>query len=295
LLTIAFEEGKHAILHAASKNTKPIIQSMFGELTVLGFLSLFTFCVTQMGEFERFSMRIFGPEVKENLLEIFENVHYTLFGVMIFFVSSVLPAVHGTKMTEDDWYLMDMTCRSADHVRGVADILHAAQRIASTSKASSTWMSYLLHTTCACTTKNSADFYVDLALFYGIRNEFLLDRSLDPPFEPSEDSALHQDFNFALYLSRSRGNSVAHLVELEDKTWLFFGAVTIFCYIVLLLTKYNIHASSQGALLLLQIMRNYSLLTNSIITMWVSRFLLGCGTQRDGLTSSFETTLTIVF
>ncbi|KAG7366363.1 EF hand domain containing protein [Nitzschia inconspicua] len=239
LLTIAFEEGKHRILHAATKNTQPIIQSLFGELTVLGFLSLFTFCVTRMGEFERLSVRIFGQQEEQELLEIFELVHYMLFGVMVFFVVSVLGVVHGTKKTEEDWFLMDLACRSADHVRGVADKLHAAQKMASAQKESTTsWFSYLLHT---CTSTNSSNFYVDLGLFAGIRNEFLLDRALVPPFDPAENTGLDQDFNFSSYLSHSLGHNLAHIVELEDKTWLFLGLLTILYYVVLTLTNCKMH------------------------------------------------------
>lgn len=212
---------------------------MFGELTVLGFLSLFTFCVTQMGEFERLSVKIFGHQEEEELLEIFESVHYMLFGVMIFFVSSVLLVVHGAKKTEENWFLMDLACRSANQIPGVADKLHAAQRLSSEKKVSTSWLSFLLH---SYTTSDSSNFYVDLGLFCGIRNEFLLDRSLDPPFEPAaKDSGLDQEFNFGQYLGHCLGNGLAHFVELEDKTWLFLGLLTICYYILLLLTNNNTH------------------------------------------------------
>jgi Ca2+-binding EF-hand superfamily protein len=232
VLTIIFEEGKHMILHAANKNTQPVVQSLFGELTVLGFLSLFTFCVTQLGFFERLSIKVFGEEEKMELLEIFEQVHFMLFGVMIFFVASVLVLILGDRRTEENWLLMDVACRSDDEVQGVADKLHAAQRMSSATKVTS-WGSFLLQSL------RRENFYVDLGLYCGLRNEFLLERSLNPPFEPAEKRKLGNDFNFGQYLSHCLGHNLSHVVELDDKTWAFFGILTLVYYILLVVTGSN--------------------------------------------------------
>ena len=240
LLTIAFEEAKHTIIHAADKNTKPVVQSLFGELTVLGFLSLFTFCVTQLGFFEQLSVRIFGEEEREELLEIFEKVHYMLFGVMIFFVFSVLVLIIGARKTVDRWLLlMDVMCRSAGDVRGAADKLHAAQRLMWEHRgaAVSSWGSFLLNSF------HRPNFYVDLGLYCGMRNEFLLDRSPYPPFEPAAKNRLDNHFNFGQYLAHCLGNNLSRVVELDDKTWAFFGFLTIVYYVLLVSTGSNMRVS----------------------------------------------------
>lgn len=62
LLTIAFEKIKESIEESVNRSLKPIIQSLFGEITVLGFLSLFTFVITKLGVFDVVSVHIFGEE-----------------------------------------------------------------------------------------------------------------------------------------------------------------------------------------------------------------------------------------
>ena len=52
----------------------PIIEVLFGTVTVLGFLALFTFCVTKTGFFEVLSIRSFWEEREEEPIELFELV-----------------------------------------------------------------------------------------------------------------------------------------------------------------------------------------------------------------------------
>lgn len=220
---------------------KPIIASLFGEMTVLGFLSLFTFCVTQLGAFETMSIHLFGDGGEEELLEIFEAVHYMLFGVMVFFVMTVLMLVKGAQRTEEDWFLMDLACRSPDYIQelggdgGVHDGSSTRGKRGYHSPAESkTWRSFLVRSLLSTTKSN---FHIDLILFYGIRTEFILERSLVPPFEPATDNGLDNDFNFGRYLSICLGHTFSHVVELEDKTWAFFGLLTILYYGLLMITS----------------------------------------------------------
>jgi hypothetical protein len=74
VLKIAFEKAKEHIEESADHNMKPIIGSLLGEMTVLGFLSNSTYCVTQLGFFEHISTSLFREE--EELQETFEFVHY---------------------------------------------------------------------------------------------------------------------------------------------------------------------------------------------------------------------------
>mmetsp|Transcript_6699 Transcript_6699/g.9801 ORF Transcript_6699/g.9801 Transcript_6699/m.9801 type:complete len:177 (-) Transcript_6699:1661-2191(-) len=48
LLTIAFELFKETLEEKAPRSMRVIIEKLFGELTVLGFLSMFTFIMTQV-------------------------------------------------------------------------------------------------------------------------------------------------------------------------------------------------------------------------------------------------------
>ena len=50
-LTIVFEKTKHHAEHAAGRVLGPLVDALFGELTVLGFLSVITFCLEKAGLF----------------------------------------------------------------------------------------------------------------------------------------------------------------------------------------------------------------------------------------------------
>ena len=52
LITIAFEVSKEKIEDSVSKTNKPIIESLFGEMTILGFLSVLIFFLMKSGLFE---------------------------------------------------------------------------------------------------------------------------------------------------------------------------------------------------------------------------------------------------
>jgi hypothetical protein len=82
-MTIGFEEGKEHIEEHASRDLHPIVESLFGEMTVLGLLSACTFVFTQIGILEHLSAWLFGEHEKDFLNEAFETVHFTLFFIMV--------------------------------------------------------------------------------------------------------------------------------------------------------------------------------------------------------------------
>ena len=106
VLTLIFEYVKESIEESADRNMGPIIQGLFGELTVLGFLSMVTFCVTKMGVFDTLGAHLFGEGEEEELLEIFESVHFMLFFIMVFFVINVLVLMRGSKLQSEKWYVI---------------------------------------------------------------------------------------------------------------------------------------------------------------------------------------------
>jgi hypothetical protein len=229
LLTIGFEEGHHMILHASDQTTKPIVQAMFGELTVLGFLSLVTFCITQLGAFEKLSESIMSPkkekEEENELLEVFEQVHYMLFLIMIVFVATILILVKAAKSMEREWYLMDLACRSPEYMmkairfRGVEATAELDEdRTNNNNDVKMSWMSFFCHHHFwifrLCTKQgrstsslqiNDEEFRRKLLTFYSIREEFKLNRSMKPPFLPTvgidgSSNTLPDDFHFGRYL-----------------------------------------------------------------------------------------------
>jgi hypothetical protein len=72
-LTVAFETAKEYLEESVSEDQEIILEKFFGELTVLGFLSMLTFLITQTGVIGHISEQVFGNE--EELLEYFEYVY----------------------------------------------------------------------------------------------------------------------------------------------------------------------------------------------------------------------------
>jgi hypothetical protein len=229
VLTIAFETIKHHIEHSADRNMRPIISSLFGEMTVLGFLSIFTFCVTKLGFFEKISTQLFGEEEEEALLETFEFVHYMLFFVMVFFVISVLTLVGGAKKTEKTWSTMDRACRDAHYLMALDDL---ESRDESRNPGKSGWFVYFAQSVLlpTCFRSKSKDYRKSLSLFRGLRSEFVLERSLVAPFSPNATNHVEEDFNYGQYLGICLGHELAHVVHVNLLTWVFFAILTVLLY-----------------------------------------------------------------
>jgi len=217
-----------------------MIESLFGEMTVLGFLSVFTFVISKMHFFPELSKRLFGEEEEEQLLEIFEFVHYTLFFVMIFFVIQVLGLEKQGIETMAQWEEMDRASQDKEYMKAIRERYDSG-----TIKITSSFRS-------ALSAVSSASAYLpllrnvkrelleDQLMFHTLRKEFIMDRSNKPPFHPRNDSnGLSDDFRFGSYLSVCLGNTLAHIVEVEEFTWVFFAAVAVFAFTIFIASGDN--------------------------------------------------------
>ena len=70
--TIGFETMKDNLEESVAEDMLLILEKLFGELTVLGFLAIITFALTQTGALQMISVKIFGAKEEEELLEYFE-------------------------------------------------------------------------------------------------------------------------------------------------------------------------------------------------------------------------------
>jgi hypothetical protein len=227
-LTIGFELMKEHSEESASRNMKPIIESLFGEMTVLGFLSAFTFFVTKAGSFEKFGVILFGEAHAEELLETFENAHFTIFFIMIFFVVQVLVLIQEAGESEQDWLEMDRKARDPDvNWAERAQLYQQHQQ-----------QSFLQSYTSLLFRNKAVEKQEDLLLFKALRDEFVLDRDLDYPFRPSEQ-LVDETFNFGRYLSACMGSLMTQVVEVTIKAWLFFAVATVMYYGYALLVHEN--------------------------------------------------------
>ena len=95
VMTILFEEVKDYMFETANKMLKPVVGILFAEMTVLGFLSLLTFCISKLDVLDKLSAHIFGEsEAREEYLEsLLEQVHYVLFAVMCTYIIQIMTLV----------------------------------------------------------------------------------------------------------------------------------------------------------------------------------------------------------
>lgn len=105
MLSLIFEESKHHIEKRADEHKQIILQQLFGELTVLGFIALITFFLMDSGVFTRLSMRIYNDP--DHLLHLFEKVHFGLFFVMVFFLLIVSWLIIIQNSAAREWLKLD--------------------------------------------------------------------------------------------------------------------------------------------------------------------------------------------
>ena len=74
---IVFDLGKEALFESTGRNVKPVLNSLFGELTLLGFIGLVMFLVERTKSLNGFSEHLFGEG--DTLDDLVETVHMALF------------------------------------------------------------------------------------------------------------------------------------------------------------------------------------------------------------------------
>ena len=103
LVTLAFESMQETLDEKAGVDLGEIVDELFGELTVLGFIGLLTSALISSGIAEDLSDHIFGAaseaealqgecpvEEEPQLVEILEDLHMKLFFMMVVFICEVV-------------------------------------------------------------------------------------------------------------------------------------------------------------------------------------------------------------
>ena len=90
------------------ENMKPIVNTMFSELTLLGFVGLFMFIVEKLDLLSGPSYRIFQD--KEMMAELFEDVHMIVFLVMVLFLFNAFCLLRLGKSTVEMWKKANTRC-----------------------------------------------------------------------------------------------------------------------------------------------------------------------------------------
>lgn len=214
VISICFEQGRHYVEHHASKVMQPMIQTLFAELTLLGFVGMLFF-FAQRGKFlSILSADIFGEEEQGLLSEIFETVHYVLFLIMVVFLAQTLALVAYGRWSEKYWRFCEARLYlDADENETVT---RRAQKLASASCFSRIRQKLVRFTA------------VDSLLYAVLRTQFITPVIREQNWkdlDKYQSDKLDKTFDYAEYLACCMGLTLAHIVEIPAKTWVILGLV----------------------------------------------------------------------
>uniref|UniRef100_A0A7S1VF95 EF-hand domain-containing protein n=1 Tax=Grammatophora oceanica TaxID=210454 RepID=A0A7S1VF95_9STRA len=260
ILTMMFELGKEYLEEIVEEDMEPIIEKLFGEMTVLGFLSMVTFFLSEFGFFEWLALKMYHDEEEdEELIEIFEVVHFAIFFIMVFFFLQVVILIRHAMENEKHWQSMDRDLLSVhfavggggakSNKNGANDLSSVSSNLGgggggskgvrsiwSTMREKNSFLSLL-----PFFRNTKLEEQEDAYYFYALRKEFLLDRNLEYPFEPtSEGQRLNPDFNFGRYLGLSLVAFLTNIVDVSNMTLVFFCLTSLIGYVYVILVDENL-------------------------------------------------------
>jgi len=220
LMSVGFETVREALEKATSKNIKPVLLALFGELMLLGFVGLFLFCLGKIGILKEVSKMIFGDSTEEerNMLnEICEMVHMILFLVMIFFLFKTVVSIFMANSIERTWKKWQQELLDT----GTLAELPSVEEFAHPEKPVDPW-----------------DPYSPAELFFLTRLSFIHSKQVVRGTHNKAELPL--DFDMAEYLSIHCGNMLAELVEIPIVMWAYMALVTALLYILYLVSSFEV-------------------------------------------------------
>jgi len=229
IISSIFELLKDKLVESVSENMEKVVDVLFSELTVLGFLSLMTFVIGRIGVLEKLSAFAFkdvvDPEEGKYVLgELLETVHFDLFLVMVIFIFQTVLLIGLGEQTEKEWKHLDQLFLDAQKLEEQRNILQ--------ENTSVRWWNFEV--------RKKIDFALRFFEHNSIRKEFIIGRDLLPPFEQRNvTEQLPLDFDYSQYLSLCMCNFMAELIEMSVKTWLVLEIFLVVFYILMYETTNN--------------------------------------------------------
>jgi Ca2+-binding EF-hand superfamily protein len=233
--TVIFEHGKEAVVEAITgTENEPIVNSIFAELTVLGFLALVCFLLAKFG-LDHLSTIIFGhadvEEDKEKLGEMLEKIHIVIFLVMVVFIFEALGMLWVAGKEADRWANIEDKTLNTMQRKELID----RWRAEATDEDIKAWSfktvpdverdpskipaSWEVATGLTQRGRNYNDLFESI-VFMLMRQEFVHD-------EKDDGFNLNRDFSFKMYLAKIMGQRLGHVVELPVSQWFALEVVSM--------------------------------------------------------------------
>jgi len=207
--SILFENVREYVEEHTKENLKPVLNSLFGELTLLGFIGLTLFIVDKIDALQTLSDSLFGEEGA--IGELCESVHMALFLVMVLFLTTVLLLVHIGNSISTQWSIWEERIIAEHHVRSKYDAL-VKQDLG------------LSHALVAVEPLQFQE-----AAYAAVRRGFIA--------ELTGEYDVDDHFDFAGYLDPMLGHVLAEFVEIPPTTWLMLEGVLVVMWLMYLHTS----------------------------------------------------------
>eukprot|EP00051_Salpingoeca_urceolata_P020875 m.318565 g.318565 ORF g.318565 m.318565 type:complete len:725 (+) comp19699_c0_seq4:10384-12558(+) len=210
-MTIVFEFLKDLLMESVAETLEPIIEHLFGELTILGFIGLVVFVIVKAKALQPLSERLFGEEEEDALTELIEDVHMVVFLVAIIFLIEVVLLVKLSSISEKHWKILEEDATSSGSLLKAAK--HYGHQLAHSSRFSH-WWPWSSVSAARCELQ-----------YLALREEFVMQRNLHHAAPLSEQDVqvskqITPQFDFSEYLCILLGETLTSMVEVTPRTWL---------------------------------------------------------------------------
>ena len=246
-VTIGFELGKHKLEHEVPPIMTSVMNAMFGELTVLGFIALVAYMMLRSGVIEALSLIIY--EDGEHLIHLFEDIHFMLFFVMLTFLVQACVFVLATLKAEAIWITTEQFMANFGYPKPGSSEEHALIK-AVASKLENISKENRKRRLLGLLPTNLVWWYREKEARDDLTYALMRDRFVSQPPKPNKP-ALPPDFDFATYLRHRCIHEVAHVLHVGADTWAMVrrpGRALAGCTLVARLFTAGDHLPVRGAL-----------------------------------------------
>ncbi|CAD7927487.1 unnamed protein product [Amoebophrya sp. A25] len=232
VLSLLFEAGENNVRENLEEQEKEvaleILDSCFGELTILGFIGLAVFISTKTGAAEDLAKKIFdgyhgGGE--NPLAESFENVHMCIFCVMMVFMLQAATLMHISEQLDRIWDRWEnMTPKG--HANSLEAHLQHHGYLDKDGK-----MKDAFTTVSFQERMWQLDSHKMLIIWHALRHIFIYPVTLEDERKKLGSTEVEvkdpASFDFRMYLNSKMGEFLIDLVEVDIKTWFFSLLVVV--------------------------------------------------------------------
>lgn len=217
-ISILFEISTVQLREHTDELNMPFVNTVFSELTTLGFIGLLLFVVTKIQVLPWLSRNVLGGSAE--LQEIIERLHMALFFFIVIFLILCLGLLRLGMNVQHEWREFERSC---------ADIPSVLSEYALATEPPKSWLDRFSWHRAAAARKTERE-----VVYLALRRRFMDYRSNHPDKETARQLAkefqLQSDdtrFPFNEYLSIISGEVMGRLIQIDMATWIALDVVLV--------------------------------------------------------------------